>query len=457
MSSQLPPGVSPRIHRLARRFFRPVERFLRIEASSGILLLAAAATAVFWANSPWASAYHHLLHLELFVGFSQHTLRFSLHFLINEVLMVVFFFVVGLEIRREILEGELSSLRRAALPLAAALGGMAVPAIIYLMFNHGTTAAGGWGVPMATDIAFAVGVLTLLGSRVPHSLRMLLLALAIIDDVGAILVIALFYSGALSWIGLAVAGVGLAMTVVMQWSGIRNALAFFVPGAVVWAGLLQAGIHPTLAGVLLGLLTPARAWYGREGFAAEIRRASAELQRGKVTDVEQSLLITGVARACREAVAPAARIQAALHPWVAFVIMPLFALANAGVNISTGEGAFSGDGRLVWGISLGLLLGKPLGIVSFTWLAVRAGLTSLPTSVRWRGILVVGCVSGIGFTMSLFIGALAFSDSSRHAVAKLSILAASVAAAAIGLLIGRFALHPRKSRCCQTAAGEVER
>ncbi|NOZ01813.1 MAG: Na+/H+ antiporter NhaA [Deltaproteobacteria bacterium] len=439
----LPPGVSVRASRLARMLARPVEMFLHVEASSGILLLVTAVAALVWANSPWAPTYEHLLHTPISVGFGEHVFTRTIHFWINDILMVVFFFVVGLEVRRELFEGQLSTFRRAALPVAAAIGGMLVPAAIYLVLNAGSSAVHGWGVPMATDIAFAVGVLALLGRRVPPALRVLLLALAIIDDIGAILVIALFYSSGIVWIGLGIVGIGIAIILVMQRIGVRNPFLYIAPGIVIWAGMMHAGIHPTIAGVILGLLTPVRSWFGHEGFVKETERVLDSLRNEATPVNDPGKLLPGLERintARREAVPPVTRIEAALHPWVAFAIMPLFALANAGVAIGGQGGGSSEATGIALGVGLGLVVGKPLGIVVFSWLAVRVGLASLPRGVSWAGVLVVGCVAGIGFTMALFIGALAFADASMLAVAKLTVLAASTVSGVVGLVVGYMSL-----------------
>ncbi len=435
----LPPEASPRAHRLARMLARPVEKFLHVEASSGIILLVTAVVALVWANSPWASTYEHLLHTPISLGFGEHAFTQTVHFWINDILMVVFFFVVGLEVRRELFEGELSTPQRAALPVAAALGGILVPAAIYLSINAGSPAIGGWGVPMATDIAFAVGVLALLGPRVPVALRVLLLALAIIDDIGAILVIALFYSSGIVLGGFAIAGLGVAIVIVMQRVSVRNPFLYVAPGILVWAGILHAGIHPTIAGVILGLLTPVRSWFGHEGFVAETDRALDSLRSKAASEEDPRKLLPELERiniARREAVPPVTRIEAALHPWVAFGIMPLFALANAGVSLGGLSDELSGAMGIALGVGLGLVVGKPLGIVAFSWVAVRSGLASLPRGVSWAGVLVVGCVAGIGFTMALFIGALAFSNTSMLAVAKVAVLIASAVAGAVGLTLG---------------------
>ena len=438
-STDLPPGASQGARRIVGQVMGPIGRFLHIEAASGIILLVTAVVALVWANSPWASVYEHLLHTQISLGFGDYAFSQTLHFWVNDILMVIFFFVVGLEVRRELFEGELSTPRRAALPVAAALGGMLIPAAIYIALNVGTPAASGWGVPMATDIAFAVGVLALLGRRVPAALRVLLLALAIIDDIGAILVIAVFYSSGIVLSGLAIVGLGILIILIMQRIGLRSPWLYVAPGVVIWAGMLQAGIHPTIAGVILGLLTPAQSWFGHEGFMTETERALDGL-RTKVAsqDGPRELLpeLQRIGVAQWEALPPVTRIEAALHPWVAFGIMPLFALANAGVALGDLGAGLSAQAGIVFGVSLGLVLGKPLGIVAFSWLAVRLGFASLPRGVSWGGVLVVGCVAGIGFTMSLFIGALAFSDASMLAVAKLSVLIASAAAGVVGLAVG---------------------
>jgi NhaA family Na+:H+ antiporter len=401
-----------------------VEKFLHVEASSGILLLVAAVIALIWANSPWAPSYEHLLHTPISVGFGEHIFTRTVHFWINEILMVVFFFVVGLEVRRELFEGELSTPRRAALPVS---------------LNAGSPAVRGWGVPMATDIAFAVGVLALLGRRVPAALRVLLLAVAIIDDIGAILVIALFYSSGVDVSGLAIAGFGVVFVLLMQRVGLRNPFLYIAPGIVVWGGMLHAGVHPTIAGVILGLLTPVRSWFGQEGFQKETEQALDSLRNQAATEVDPRKFLPDLERinvARREAIPPVTRIEAALHPWVAFGIMPLFALANAGVALSgQGDGSSETTG-IALGVGLGLVIGKPLGIIASSWLAARIGFASLPRGVTWAGMLVVGCVAGIGFTMSLFIGALAFKDASMLANAKLTVLVASAVAGMFGLVVG---------------------
>lgn len=450
-----PPGSWAPALRARRGVLRPVERFMAIEAASGILLLLAAAVAFAWANSPWKDGYTALWHTPIGIRLGTFAFERDLHWWINDGLMVIFFFVVGLEIRREIHGGELSDLRRAALPLMAALGGMLVPALIYTGFNAGRPTLDGWGIPMATDIAFAVGVLTLLGPRVAPALRILLLALAVIDDVGAILVIALFYSSGIQMIGMGVMVAGIAGVLAMQWVGVRSPWAYVLPTLVVWGGAYAGGIHPTLAGVIVGLLTPVKPWLGMQGFLAEGERRIRELRRG-VIDHEMLVHLDGVARARAEAVAPVLRLQHALHGWVAFAIMPLFALANAGVQL--GSASFTGDGFAVFaGVALGLLVGKAFGILAFSWLAVRLGLAALPTGVRWPGVAIVGLVGGIGFTMALFVAGLALPPGPMLETAKLAILCGSLVAAVVGLIVGRVALPARVVAGAATSAHEAER
>ncbi len=386
-----PPKAGRPAHRLATGIRDRLKRFIQVEASSGVVLLATAILALLWANSPWAASYERLWHTPITIGFGAIASKESIHFWINDGLMTVFFLLVGLEIRREAHEGELSDWKRAALPIAAALGGMVAPAVIYLLFNREPPLRRGWGIPMATDIAFAVGVLTLLGRRVSPALRILLLALAVIDDVGAIIVIALFYSGGISAEWLLVATGGVVGLLLFQRAGVRHSVAYILPGSILWFGLLRAGIHPTIAGVIIGLLTPTRS---------------------------------------------IGRLQAALHPWVAFGIMPLFALANAGVALN---GAHPGGANLTLtlGVILGLVFGKPMGILLATFAVVKMRLCTLPDGINWRGVFVVGCVAGIGFTMAVFIGGLAFAESSTSlTTSKLAVLVASMLAGVLALGVG---------------------
>ncbi|WP_426754523.1 Na+/H+ antiporter NhaA [Myxococcus sp. Y35] len=453
-----PPEAWEPLLRLSRLASRPLERFLRIEAASGILLLVAAAIALIWANSPWAESYAHFWHTPLGIRVGDFTFERSLEWVVNDGLMVIFFFVVGMEIRREIHHGELSEWRRAALPAAAALGGMLAPAAIYLFFANEADTRSGWGVPMATDIAFAVGILTLLGSRVPPALRVLLLALAVIDDLGAIIVIALFYSSGVSVTGLLVAALGFLGVFAMQRFGVRSRLAYVVPSLVAWAGIYTAGIHPTIAGVIVGLATPVRAWLGTDGFIADTRKELEHLAHSPPESLTSHHLAETLRRvnlARREAMSPSESLIATLHPWVAFVIMPVFALANAGVSISSGP-LDSASWTVVTAVAAGLMLGKPLGVLAACWLTLRLKLGTLPQGLGMRELMVLGVVAGIGFTMALFIAQLAFTDARLLAAAKLGVLAASGATAVLGLVLGRWLLTESPRPGAAKSADEAE-
>ncbi len=451
-----PPEAWGPLFRFAQLAGKPVERFLRIEAASGIVLLLSAALALLWANSAWSATYAHFWHTPIGLRIGEFEIQRPLEWFVNDGLMVVFFFVVGLEIRREIQKGELSELRRAALPAIAAFGGMIAPALVYLAVAGGTATRQGWGVPMATDIAFALGVLALMGRRVPAALRVLLLALAVIDDLGAIVVIALFYSGGVSWAGLGIAAIGLASVFVMQFVGVRHKLAYVLPGLVVWAGIYAAGIHPTIAGVLIGLITPTRAWLGPDGFAegvgVEMHRISAA-QSLSTHELAGALKHVDLAR--REAMSPAESLIESLHPWVAFAIMPLFAFANAGVSLA-GVTLDGDNARIALGAALGLVLGKPLGVVAACYLALRLRIATLPRGLGAPHLLVLGVVAGIGFTMALFVAQLAFRDAGQLGAAKLGILCASGAAAILALAFARVTLRPSEDREIAQCADDAE-
>jgi NhaA family Na+:H+ antiporter len=438
--SSLPPA-----HLVAQRVFSAIERFLHVEAVSGIVLLAAAATALIWANSPVSASYQHLWHAPLTIGFGELVLSQPLEFWINDGLMTIFFLVVGLEIRREMHEGALSRVRQATLPLAAALGGVLAPALIYLSINTEPSLEDGWAIPTATDIAFAVGVLALLGKAVPPSVRILLLALAVIDDIVAVVVIALFYSAGFSADGLLISLGGVLLVLALQHLGVRAALVYVVPGAIVWFGLLRAGVHPTLAGVILGLLTPTRALGASEGFFGAATRALNDFRqrarsgRRDPSELRQPLKELRVAQ--RELLPPAVRVQMALHPWVAYGVMPLFALANAGITLDDIDISDAAARSVAFGVFIALVLGKPLGIFLATWLVVRFNVCSLPADVTWRSVALVGCLGGIGFTMSIFIATLAFGGEGLLGAAKLGVLVASATAAVVGVSFGKAVLR----------------
>lgn len=440
--SLAPPEAWEPLLRALRIARKPLDHFLHIQAASGILLLLTAAVALIWANSPWAHTYDSLW--QTTVGFSLGDLKFerSLVWIVNDVLMVIFFFVVGLEIRREIYQGELSQFQRATLPVAAAIGGMLLPAILYLAIAGDPATKSGWGVPMATDIAFAVGILTLLGNRAPPALRVLLLAVAVIDDLGAILVIAFFYSSGISISGVLIALLGFSVIFLMQRLAVRAKIAYVAPAAVAWAGIYAAGIHPTIAGVLVGFMTPVKAWLGPWGYLQKITGDMELIDKSTVNVVpshDLAVTLRHLKSAQREVLSPTDSLIESLHPWVAFVIMPIFALANAGVPLAD----LTFDARsstVIVAVCVGLILGKPLGILLFSWLAIKLRLASLPVGITFKHLLVLGIVAGVGFTMALFIGQLAFSDVTLLGAAKLGILIASGVAAVLALISGRLML-----------------
>ncbi len=441
--------TKPARARSTRRLLQPLVEFMQLEASSGVLLMLAAVTAIVWANSPWAPSYFALWETPVSVHIGSFDLTKSALHWINDGLMAVFFFLVGMEIKRELLVGELSTRVKATLPVAAALGGMVVPALIFAAFNAGGPSARGWGIPMATDIAFALGILTLLGPRVPLSLKVFLAALAIVDDLGAVLVIALFYTTSLSWIhllgGLAIVGV----LFLFNRLGVRRPTPYLVLGIVLWVLFLQSGIHATIAGVLLAMTIPTRVHLNTQEFVdrchsvlEEFSVAGESGERVLISEARQTA-IREVEKAAEEVQMPLERIEDALHPWVTYLIMPLFALANAGVVLS-GTGLSSSS--LAKGVVVGLVVGKPLGIVLFAWLAVRMRLAVLPRGVRWRHLWGVGLMGGIGFTMSLFIAELGLSGVDSIRMAKTSILVASLVAGAVGYgVLRRVTRAPRPS------------
>lgn len=426
----------PKAQRLAEQALNTLQRFLHVEAVSGAVLLVAAAAALIWANSPVAHSYHDFWHLPVTIGLGEFVFSRSLHFWVNDVLMTVFFLVVGMEIRREVHEGALSRLDQAMLPLVAAIGGVVLPALIYLSLNAGPDRGQGWAVPTATDIAFAVGVLALLGRRIPVNLRVFLLALAIIDDIIAVLIIALFYTAGLQPGGFVVSMIGVVAVLGFRRIGVGSALFYVLPGSLVWIGFMAAGIHPTLAGVLLGLMTPARAIPMREPPLEMVSRALKQLRSSDAVRAKDPHRLAQPLRdlrvAQRELLPPVSRVQTALHPWVAYLIMPIFALANAGVAL-TGVELPAGGHLVMLGTALALVAGKPLGVVGATWAAVRLGLCRLAPGVSWAGVCLVGLLAGIGFTMSIFISMLAFSDEGLLTAAKLGVLLGSLIAAMLGL------------------------
>ena len=420
-----------------RRFVRPFVRFTRIEAASGIVLLAATIVALVWANSRWSATYFEILESRLIIEFGPIHFDEDLQHVVNDGLMAIFFFVVGLEIKRQVVHGDLSDARTAALPVMAAVGGMVFPALVYLVINldAGEAAIRGWGVPMATDIAFAVGVLAILGSRVPSGARLFLLTLAIVDDIGAISVIAIFYTDDLRLGYLALAIGGLVMAGVATRAGIRS-LAFYVPlGVVVWFFTFESGVHATLAGVALGFLTPARPMYPADEFD---RRARAILDtfpnepdtpESREHADHEALLLSDISS---EAVSPLSRLEYRLQTWSSFVVIPLFALANAGIDFRDIDIGAALTSTIALGVMGGLVLGKTIGISLLSLITVKTGLGRLPEGTNWLHILGLSVVGGIGFTVSLFIASLAFEDPQLNELAKVGILAGSLLAGVLG-------------------------
>jgi NhaA family Na+:H+ antiporter len=416
------------------RFVAPLVRFLHVESASGLLLLACTVFALIVANSRWSEPF--ATFWEARVGFTlgEFQLYKPLLLWINDGLMTIFFFLVGLEIKREFVFGELRDPRKAALPLAAAVGGMVIPALIYLSVQMGKPGERGWGIPMATDIAFVVGFLALLGPRVPFGLKILLLTLAIIDDLGAVLVIAVAYTEEISYVALALGFAGFALCYLFNRLGVRPVSVYVLLGAAIWLAFLKSGVHPTVAGVLLGLLTPASAWFSRDSLQRVVHGVSARLsdKQPDATDPHEEAVAV-LAYTARETVSPLDRLETALHPWVALLIMPFFALANAGVTLDL---ASLGD-PLALAVAAGLVLGKPIGIMLFSWLAVSLGLARLPDGVNWKVLLGAGCLAGIGFTMSLFIAGLAFQGPMLGALpaGKVGILTGSALSAVLGCVL----------------------
>ena len=430
------------------RIVRPFQDFAHKQSSGGILLIIATTVALVWANSPWSESYAALWHTKVTVGVGDFSISKDLTHWINDGLMAIFFFVVGLEIKREVLVGELSSARNAALPVAAALGGAVVPALIYLAINAGTEGSAGWGIPMATDIAFALGVLALLGDRVPLALKVFLTALAIVDDIVAVLVIALFYTSDISWGALAFGGLILLALVVANLLGVGKTLVYALLGLGLWLCFLLSGIHATIAGVLLALTIPAISFINPGAFLERSRyvldrfEKAGEKGENVLANEERQAALHALNHAAYKLEPPLHELEHALHPWVVFAIMPLFALANAGVPLggSIGEALSS---PVALGIVAGLVVGKQLGITLFAWLAVRSGISELPEGIGWRHVYGAGWLAGIGFTMSLFISDLAFSEGSLVEEAKLGILAASLIAGVVGWTILRGTSRPR--------------
>lgn len=413
------------------RLKKPFSRFFEIEATSGGVLLLFTVIAIVLSNSQWSHSY--LDAWETRIGFQAGSWEYarSLQEWINDGLMTLFFFLVALELKRELVLGELNSPRMAALSIAAALGGMLVPAALYLMLQWGQPGQHGWGTVMATDTAFVIACLALLGSRVPHSLRVFMLSLAIVDDIGAILVVAIGYSSQIAWSALALGALGVVVVRMMALAGFRGFPVYFLVGALTWLAVDASGIHATVTGVIFGLMTPARRWVSDKRLYAildkVVAHSSDEEGSGDTRD-RDTLRVAEIA--ARETLSPVERLEMKLHPWVSLCIMPLFALANAGLQLSLNEIG----SPVTLAVFFGFALGKPAGILLFTWLAVRTGVAVRPAELGWRAIAGGGLLAGIGFTMALFIANLAFTESLMNSV-KLGIFAASIFSAVAGLAL----------------------
>lgn len=430
---------------IPKRVVRPLQRFMAEETAGGFVMLAAAAVALVWANSPAWHSYSELwtTPLEIRVGDWIH-LDHTLQEWINDALMVVFFFLVAIEIKRERVFGELRDARKAAMPVIAAVGGMAVPALIFTLFNAGGPGADGWGIPVATDIAFAVAIVTLAGKRFPSSGKIFLLTLAVADDLGGIVVIALFYNQGMEPGWLAAALGGLVAITLLNRSDVRSLVPYLVLGGFVWFAMLESGVHATIAGVAVGLLIPTRAFYDPAHFAAAAQPLVTRIQStvdDQVVTAEEATAnaadIEALVHVAHESLSPMDRIAHALEPWVAFVIVPLFALANAGVRVVGGEDSF--ETPVILGVALGLLIGKPIGVMLASWLAVKMGVGRLPTGAGWRHMAALGVCAGIGFTVALFVTSISFDDPGLTDSAKVGVLVGSFAAGILGYLALRAA------------------
>jgi NhaA family Na+:H+ antiporter len=416
----------------------PLKRFLHIEAASGVVLLVMTVAALILANSPLSDAFLGIWKTRFTIGIGSFQMNHSLQHWINDGLMAVFFFVIGLEVKRELVMGELKDLRQAVLPIAAAVGGMVVPAGIYLTLQWGTPGERGWGIPMATDIAFVVGCLAVLGRRIPNSLRVMLLSLAIADDIGAILVIAIGYTESLNLAALGLGGAGIGLFLFLMRTGVRNQGIYILIMVLVWLAFHESGIHATIAGVIFGLIVPARAWISESLLGEITQKASSFFQGdGWESGAQRYAMLRQMERATRKSISPLERLESSLHPWVGFAIMPVFALANAGVVVDPAD-IFN---PVATAVMMGLFVGKPVGIALCSWIVVKLGLAKLPSDVGWGAIVGGGFLAGIGFTMALFISGLALGSDTLDA-AKVGVMTGSLLSAVAGVSILVICLKP---------------
>tara|TARA_B100000029_G_scaffold512072_1_gene607764 strand:- start:7175 stop:8512 length:1338 start_codon:yes stop_codon:yes gene_type:complete len=439
-----PPGV------YKVRLARPIQHFLQTESASGFILLVMAILALTVANSPFSSYYGDFLHHHIAIDFGFYSIDRDLHFWINDAAMVLFFFLVGMEIKRELVVGELASIRRMAVPAAAAIGGMVVPALIFFLIVDDAEARSGWAIPMATDIAFAVGVLMLLRSRVSTGLLVLLLAMAIVDDLGAIAVIALFYTATINVQALIIVFLLLALIYFLNRIGVWYIPIYFLIGAVAWVAMLESGVHTTIMGVLLGLMTPWRSWNPPESFSQiadpliQQLKNDSQVEGTNLGREERIHTLMQVSELGRQTISPLDRLEHTLQRPVAFAIVPIFAFANAGVYLSIDTLVDVFNSSLTWGITLGLLLGKPIGVTLGVWIAVKLG-ARLPLGVNWLQIVGIGFLGGIGFTVSLFVTGLSFDTNELLTNAKVGILVASLLSGIIGYILLRTVTRATKN------------
>ncbi|MET7258668.1 Na+/H+ antiporter NhaA [Dyadobacter fermentans] len=420
------------------RLLKPVHRFIHQEFTGGIILFVSVVVALVWVNSPFSESYHHLWETELSIGLGKGAFKHPLHVWINDGLMALFFFVIGLELKREFMAGELSTVKKASLPMGAALGGMLVPALIYGIINVNQPSISGWGIPMATDIAFALGLLSLAGKHIPAPVKVFLSALAVADDLGAVLVIAFFYTAQISFAYLALAAIFLTALVAANFLGVRSTLIYLILGVIVWACFLFSGVHATIAGVLVAFSIPARTKIRESEYIDQIKDYTDQFERaiplhGPLMTAQQHHIIERIKTVSQDAETPLQKIEHGLHPWVAFLIMPVFALANSGMHIGSNFFA-SLVNPVSLGVIAGLVVGKLIGVFSFTWLMVRLRVSRLPAQTTWKHIFGVALLAGVGFTMSLFITGLAFTDPIHVDSARYGILLASIISGCAGIL-----------------------
>ena len=428
------------------RIVSPFQRFASEQAAGGIILFLSALIAILWVNFISLNSYDEFWHTKFTIGIGSYSISDSLHFWINDALMAIFFFLVGLEIKRSIILGELSSIKKAAFPVLAAIGGMIVPAGIFILLNAGSDSFIGWGIPVATDIAFALGVLAVLGKRVPISLKIFLTALAIADDIGAVLIIAIFYSNELMLIYLFISFLLLVSVVFANYLGLRNPLVYTIVGCLMWVFFLKSGVHPTIAGITLAMIIPLRVKINPDQFFHRVTallnhfRNENDFHKSKgnlgLTTENQSATLEELVKNTKEVESPLQRMENNLHFFVTFIVLPLFALSNSGVILDSNISNIFDD-SLAIGIILGLFLGKPIGIFLFSFLACKLGIASIPNDLKWIQILGVGFLGGIGFTMSIFVNGLAFDSLSFISTAKIAIFVASILSGLSGYLILR--------------------